>query len=47
VWIAFGETPDTATLVGGAIVMLAVVIQISGDVRMPAGRTAEASPPPP
>jgi drug/metabolite transporter (DMT)-like permease len=47
VWIAFGETPDTATLVGGAIVVLAVVIQISGDVRIPAGRAAEMSPPPP
>jgi drug/metabolite transporter (DMT)-like permease len=47
VWLAFGETPDTATLVGGAIVVLAVVIQISGDVRMPATRAAQASPPPP
>ena len=48
VWLAFGETPDTATLVGGAIVVLAVLIQISGDVRVPAGvRTAESSPPPP
>jgi drug/metabolite transporter (DMT)-like permease len=48
VWIAFGETPDTATLVGGAIVVLAVLIQISGDVRMPAAaRAAESAPPPP
>lgn len=48
VWIAFGETPDTATLVGGAIVVLAVLIQISGEVRMPAAaRMAESAPPPP
>jgi drug/metabolite transporter (DMT)-like permease len=48
VWIAFGETPDTATLLGGAIVVLAVLIQISGDVRMPmAARAAESAPPPP
>jgi len=47
VWIAFGETPDTATLVGGAIVVLAVVIQVSGEVRMPAMRTAGTPPAPP
>jgi drug/metabolite transporter (DMT)-like permease len=48
VWMAFGETPDAATLVGGAVVVVAVIIQISGDVRLPAtARPAEPSPPPP
>jgi drug/metabolite transporter (DMT)-like permease len=45
VWIAFGETPDTATLVGGAVVLLAVVVQVAGDLRLPV--RAEAAPPPP
>ena len=31
VWLVLSERPDTATLVGGAIIMLAVVIQVSGD----------------
>jgi drug/metabolite transporter (DMT)-like permease len=47
VWIAFGETPDRATLAGGAIVLLAVIIQVTGDVRVPGSQTAEPSPPPP
>jgi drug/metabolite transporter (DMT)-like permease len=29
VWLAFGETPATATLIGGAIVLAAVVIDIA------------------
>ena len=44
VWFAFSETPDTATLVGGAVVLLAVVVQVAGDLRLPV-RTA--APPPP
>jgi drug/metabolite transporter (DMT)-like permease len=48
VWLAFAETPDAATLAGGAVVLLAVVIQVSGEVRVPgAARGVEASPPPP
>jgi len=31
VWIAFSERPSTATLIGGAIVVLAVVLQAGGD----------------
>jgi drug/metabolite transporter (DMT)-like permease len=46
VWLAFSETPDAATLAGGAVVLLAVVIQVSGEVRVP-GAGAETSPPPP
>lgn|SRR5215211_873687 len=30
-WMALGETPDTATLAGGAVVIAAVVIQVSGE----------------
>jgi drug/metabolite transporter (DMT)-like permease len=30
VWMAIGERPSTATLVGGAVVILAVVIQARG-----------------
>jgi len=47
VWIAFGETPDRATLVGGAIVVVAVIIQVTGDVRVPSPHAAEPTPPPP
>ena len=47
VWIAFGETPDRATLVGGAIVVVAVTIQVTGDVRVPSPHAAEPTPPPP
>jgi drug/metabolite transporter (DMT)-like permease len=48
VWIAFSETPDTATLVGGLVVLVAVVVQVSGEVRMPVRLSAtEAAPPPP
>jgi len=31
VWLVLAERPDTATLVGGAVIMLAVAIQVSGD----------------
>jgi drug/metabolite transporter (DMT)-like permease len=31
VWLVLSERPDTATLAGGAIIMLAVVVQVSGD----------------
>ena len=48
VWIAFSETPDTATLVGGLVVLVAVIVQVSGEVRMPVRYSAtEAAPPPP
>jgi drug/metabolite transporter (DMT)-like permease len=47
VCIAFGETPDRATLVGGAIVVVAVIIQVTGDVRIPSPHAAEPTPPPP
>jgi drug/metabolite transporter (DMT)-like permease len=48
VWLAFSETPDAATLAGGAVVLLAVMIQISGEVAVAGGgRRAEATPPPP
>lgn len=48
VWIAFSETPDTATLVGGLVVLVAVVVQVSGEVRLPVRLSAtEAAPPPP
>jgi drug/metabolite transporter (DMT)-like permease len=33
VWLMLSERPDTATLVGGGIIMLAVVVQVSGDPR--------------
>jgi len=36
VWLAIGETPTAATLVGGAIVVVAVVIQALGSAPRPA-----------
>ena len=36
VWIALGEQPGTATLVGGAVVLAAVVIQATGAPDEPA-----------
>jgi drug/metabolite transporter (DMT)-like permease len=30
VWLAYDETPSTATLVGGAVVVAAVVVQAVG-----------------
>lgn len=38
VWLAYGEEPETATLVGGVVVLAAVAIQTVGDLR--------AAPPP-
>ena len=35
VWIAFSERPSTATLIGGVVVVLAVVVQAGGDARAP------------
>jgi drug/metabolite transporter (DMT)-like permease len=36
VWLAYSERPDAATLVGGAIVIVAVLVQVSGDGQRPA-----------
>jgi drug/metabolite transporter (DMT)-like permease len=48
VWIAFSETPDAATLMGGLVVLVAVIVQVSGEVRLPVRfSAAEAAPPPP
>ena len=47
VWLAFSERPDAATLAGGAIVLVAVLVQVSGELRLPVGGRAESSPPPP
>ena len=33
VWLIFSEDPGTATLIGGAIVLAAVLFQISGELR--------------
>ena len=43
VWLALGERPGTATLVGGAIVIAAIVIQTSGT---PTGERGGIAPPP-
>jgi drug/metabolite transporter (DMT)-like permease len=45
VWLVLSERPDTATLVGGAVIMLAVVIQVSGDPRGQAEVEAEIGTP--
>jgi len=45
VWLVLSERPDTATLVGGAIIMLAVVVQVSGDPRAQAEVEAEIGTP--
>jgi drug/metabolite transporter (DMT)-like permease len=44
VWIVVSERPSTATLIGGAIVTVAVLLQAGGE---PATGVAEVSPPPP
>jgi drug/metabolite transporter (DMT)-like permease len=31
VWLVLSERPDTATLIGGAVIMVAVVIQVGGE----------------
>jgi drug/metabolite transporter (DMT)-like permease len=45
VWLVLSERPDTATLVGGATIMLAVVVQVSGDPRGQAEVEAEIGTP--
>ena len=35
VWLAYDEKPGTATVVGGVVVVAAVVVQATGDVRVP------------
>jgi drug/metabolite transporter (DMT)-like permease len=49
VWLAVGERPDTATLVGGAVVIAAIVIQTQGMPRRERARPEEDGgfPPPP
>lgn len=44
VWIAVSERPAAATLIGGVIVIVGVLLQASGEPTAPA---AEVSPPPP
>ena len=34
VWLAYDETPSTATVAGGLVVVAAVVVQATGDVRV-------------
>jgi drug/metabolite transporter (DMT)-like permease len=46
VWIAIGERPDSATLIGGAIVIAAIVVQTRGD-RAPAAAPDGAPVAPP
>ena len=36
VWLAFGETPATATLVGGAIILAAVIAMAASGASAPA-----------
>ncbi|MGN6380359.1 MAG: DMT family transporter [Gaiellales bacterium] len=45
VWLGIGERPDTATLVGGAIVVCAVVLQTFGDRAGAAQRAVRALTP--
>jgi drug/metabolite transporter (DMT)-like permease len=45
VWLVLSERPDTATLVGGAVIMAAVVIQVSGDPLTQAEAEAEIGTP--
>jgi drug/metabolite transporter (DMT)-like permease len=45
VWLAFTETPDRATLLGGAVVLLAVLVHVTADLRLPV--RMGATPPPP
>jgi drug/metabolite transporter (DMT)-like permease len=44
VWIAFSETPGAATLVGGAVVVFAVLLQTTEKTRARAIRPAAAAP---
>jgi drug/metabolite transporter (DMT)-like permease len=45
VWLVLSERPDTATLVGGAVIMVAVVIQVGGDPSRRAEAEAEIGTP--
>jgi drug/metabolite transporter (DMT)-like permease len=47
VWIALGEQPDNATLVGGAIVIAAIVIQTVGAPAAESARARREAPVPP
>jgi hypothetical protein len=40
VWLLFAEDPGQATLVGGAIVMAAVIFQLYGELRRPSRAVA-------
>ena len=42
VWLAYDERPTAATLAGGAVVVAAVVVQATGDVRRPRAVPSEA-----
>jgi len=42
VWLAYAEEPATATVVGGAVVVVAVLVQATGDLRRPRQAAAEA-----
>lgn len=42
VWLAYQERPSTATVVGGLVVVAAVVVQATGDVRRPRRVPSEA-----
>jgi drug/metabolite transporter, DME family len=44
VWLFLSEEAGAATLVGGAIVIVAVALQVVGEV---GGRIGDAQPPPP
>ena len=45
VWLAVGERPSTATLVGGAVVVAAVVVQATGSAARTEGEPAEDAVP--
>ena len=42
VWLAYAEEPRTATVVGGVVVVAAVLVQATGDLRRPRRAAAEA-----
>jgi drug/metabolite transporter (DMT)-like permease len=44
VWLAYGERPTTATLAGGIVVVVAVVIQAVGNPLRPAAPARSAEP---
>ena len=45
VWLAFGETPSMATIGGGSVVALAILYDLSPNVRSRVGRTSLAGHP--